>query len=203
MGKSVQKDKNTFKHSPATGLKGRSSLQKMLGKELPIGMSHKWSEIDTMLNRYAQDRWLKPNRRLRQPTHGRFRNNSGQIRFRKRKISLPDWADAFSVPQPWWTGCHMSASKPSTKFSKILHLLGMSAQDWQPLSTICCSSWSVFTVMNWIISMRRKITDDRFEKAKRNRADMELEMLRMLYIAFASRHFLWMPSQQTYDQKEL
>ena len=125
MGKSVQKDKNTFKHSSSKRVEiDEAALQKMLlGKELPIGdVAQNGPKQDdaepTIRNKTVGSKTEPP-----APASGTTPDRSG---FQRKKILLPDFEQTFFRPvkcSDERAAIYVSL-ETKHKISKILHLLG-------------------------------------------------------------------------------
>ena len=125
MGKSVQKDKNTFKHSSSKRVEiDEAALQKMLlGKELPIGdVAQNGPKQDdaepTIRNKTVGSKTEPP-----APAAGTTPDRSG---FQRKKILLPDFEQTFFRPvkcSDERAAIYVSL-ETKHKISKILHLLG-------------------------------------------------------------------------------
>ena len=132
MGKSVQKDKNTFKHSSSKRVEiDEAALQKMLlGKELPIGdVAQNGPKQDdaepTIRNKTVGSKTEPP-----APAAGTIPADSGttpdRSGFQRKKILLPDFEQTFFRPVKCCRNrstIYVSAQTKG-KVSAILHLLG-------------------------------------------------------------------------------
>ena len=104
MGKSVQKDKNTFKHSSSKRVEiDEAALQKMLlGKELPIGdvarNDPKQDDAEPTIRNKTVDSKTEPPA----PAAGTIPADSGttpdRSGFQRKKILLPDFEQTFFRP---------------------------------------------------------------------------------------------------------
>lgn len=137
MGKSVQKDKNTFKHSSSKRVEVDEDAfrEMLLGQELPARdvaqNDPKQDDAEPTIRNKTVDSKSRTAGSGSRDNTGRFQNNSGQIRIpAKKDFAARFRADVFPSRKVFrWTGCHMSASKPSTKFQNYSICWGMSAQD--------------------------------------------------------------------------
>ena len=126
MGKSVQKDKNTFKHSSCKRVElDEEALQKMLlGRELPVGnVARKIQKQDdtepTVLNKTVTEIKTQPPALV----NGSTPDISG---FQRKKILLPDFEQTFFCPvkcSDERAAIYVSLATKH-KISEILHLLG-------------------------------------------------------------------------------
>ena len=132
MGKSVQKDKNTFKHSSSKRVEiDEAALQKMLlGKELPIGdVAQNGPKQDdaepTIRNKTVGSKTEPP-----APAAGTIPADSGttpdRSGFQRKKILLPDFEQTFFRPVKCSDGraAIYVSLETKHKISKLLHLLG-------------------------------------------------------------------------------
>ena len=132
MGKSIQKDKNTVKHSSSKRVEiDEAALQKMLlGKELPIGdVAQNGPKQDdaepTIRNKTVGSKTEPP-----APAAGTIPADSGKTPdrsgFQRKKILLPDFEQTFFRPvkcSDERAAIYVSL-ETKHKISKILHLLG-------------------------------------------------------------------------------
>lgn len=132
MGKSVQKDKNTFKHSSSKRVEiDEAALQKMLlGKEFPIGdvaqNDPKQDDAEPKIRNKTVDSKAEPPA----PAAGTIPADSGKTLdrsgFQRKKILLPDFEQTFFRPvkcSDERAAIYVSL-ETKHKISKILHLLG-------------------------------------------------------------------------------